>query len=65
MSQPDLFGEPTDSKEAREDERFGRMDALTGCPLRNYFSERISRVRFMSYERGYRIGLRELGHDIL
>lgn len=59
MSQGDLFELPSEPKQKREDERFGRMDALTGCPLRNHFSERISLSRFRDYERGYRAGLRE------
>jgi hypothetical protein len=42
------------AKTLREEERFGRLDFITGLPLGNHYSSRINGERLIAYERGYR-----------
>ena len=54
MNQLSLFSPVIPEKTLREEEHFGKMDAICGLPLRNEYSMKIGDARFARYERGYR-----------
>jgi GGDEF domain-containing protein len=58
VGQFDLFGNPMPVSlspvDLREIQRFARLDAKTGLPLRNYYSERISGEWLAAYESAFR-----------
>ncbi len=60
LEQRDLFGAaPPSAAVLREEEHFGRMDAITGMGARSYYSERLSLGRLDAYMRGWREGRKQ------
>lgn len=43
----------------REEERFGRWDAICGLPLCNPYRSQLSELRAEAYDRGWHVGVQE------